>query len=66
MLPSLYPLEQTPSYDNTHQPVANRLPPISQLKTRMRQLVWQETIQDVVKRTHDRSIIRRLEELLAA
>ena len=43
-----------------------RLPPISQLKTRMRQLVWREAVQDVVKHSHERPVIRRLEKLLAA
>ena len=43
-----------------------RLPAISQLKTRMRQLVWREAIEDVVKHTHERPVIRRLEKLLAA
>ena len=43
-----------------------RLPPISQLKARMRQLVWREAIKDVVKHTHERPVLRRLERLLAA
>jgi len=43
-----------------------RLPPISQLKTRMRQLIWREAVKDVVKRSHERPVIRRLEKLLAA
>jgi len=43
-----------------------RLPPISQLKARMRQLVWREAIEDVVKHSHERPVIRRLEKLLAA
>jgi len=43
-----------------------RLPTISQLKTRMRQLVWQEAVQDVVKHSHEKPVIRRLEKLLAA
>ncbi|MCD6365298.1 MAG: transposase [Planctomycetes bacterium] len=42
------------------------LPPISQLKTRMRQLVWREAVEDVVKHTHEKPVIRRLEKLLAA
>jgi len=42
------------------------LPPISQLKARMRQLVWQEALQDAVKHSHERPVIRRLEKLLAA
>jgi len=43
-----------------------RLPPISQLKTRMRQLVWQEAVEDVIKGSHERPVVRRLEKLLAA
>jgi len=43
-----------------------RLAPISQLKARMRQLVWREAIDDVVKHSHDKRVIRRLEKLLAA
>jgi hypothetical protein len=43
-----------------------RLPPISQLKTRMRQAVWQEAVEDAVKHSHERPVIRRLERLLAA
>ena len=42
------------------------LPPISQLKTRMRQAVWQEAIDDVVKHSHEKPVLRRLERLLAA
>ncbi len=43
-----------------------RLPPISQLKARMRQAVWREAIEDVVKHSHEKPVIRRLEQLLAA
>ena len=42
------------------------LPPISQLKTRMRQAVWQEALDDVVKHSHEKPVLRRLEKLLAA
>jgi SRSO17 transposase len=42
------------------------LPPISQLKTRMRQAVWQEALDDVVKHSHENPVLRRLEKLLAA
>lgn len=42
------------------------LPPISQLKTRMRQMVWNQTVQDVIKCSHERPVVRRLEKLLAA
>jgi len=43
-----------------------RRPPISQLKARMRQRVWQEAVQDVTKHTHEKPVLRRLEKLLAA
>jgi SRSO17 transposase len=43
-----------------------RLPPISQLKARMRQTVWREAIEDVVKHTHEKPVLSRLERLLAA
>ncbi len=43
-----------------------RLEPISQLKARMRQAVWQEAIADVVKHSHEKPVLRRLEKLLAA
>jgi SRSO17 transposase len=43
-----------------------RLPPISQLKARMRQVLWQEAIEDVVKHSHEKPVLRRLEQLLAA
>ena len=42
------------------------LPPISQLKTRMRQVIWQEAVEDVIRKSHERPVIRRLEKLLAA
>jgi DDE superfamily endonuclease len=43
-----------------------RMPAISQLKDRMRQVVWQETVEDVIKKSHERAVIRRLERLRAA
>ena len=43
-----------------------RLPPISQLKARMRQIVWQEALENVVKHSHEKPVLRRLERLLAA
>jgi hypothetical protein len=43
-----------------------RLPPISQLKDRMRQIVWREAVEDVVKHSHEKPVLRRLEKLLAA
>jgi hypothetical protein len=43
-----------------------RLPAISELKTRMRQIVWQEAVEDVVRHSHEKPVVRRLERLLAA
>ena len=43
-----------------------RLPPISSLKARMRQVIWQETVEEVIKKSHEKPVIRRLEKLLAA
>ena len=43
-----------------------RLPATSQLKSRMRQVIWQETVEDVIKWSHEKAVIRRLEKLLAA
>ena len=43
-----------------------RLRPISQLKARMRQIVWREAVEDVVKHSHEKPVLRRLEKLLAA
>lgn len=43
-----------------------RLESISKLKDRMRRIVWQENVQDVIKYSHERPVIRRLEKLLAA
>jgi SRSO17 transposase len=43
-----------------------RLEPISRLKDRMRRLVWQDNVQDVIKYSHEKPVIRRLEKLLAA
>ena len=37
-----------------------RLPPIRQLKAELRQAVWNETVKDVVKVSHERRVIRRL------
>jgi len=42
------------------------LPTVGQLKARMRQVAWQEAVQDVVKHSHEKPVIRRLEKLLAA
>jgi len=43
-----------------------RLEPISRLKDSMRRIVWRENVQDVIKYSHERPVIRRLEKLLAA
>jgi len=43
-----------------------RLPSISQLKSRMRQMVWDDAVRDVAKHSHEKRTIRRLEKLLAA
>jgi SRSO17 transposase len=43
-----------------------RLPPIRQLKAELRQAVWNEAVKEVVKVSHERPVIRRLEKLLAA
>lgn len=43
-----------------------RLPPIRQLKNDLRQAMWNEAVNDVVRISHDRKVIRRLEKLLAA
>jgi len=32
----------------------------------MRQIIWQEAVKDVVKHSHEKPVIRRLEKLLAA
>jgi len=42
------------------------LPSISQLKARMHQIIWRQEIQNVIKVSHDKKVIRRLEKLLAA
>ena len=43
-----------------------RLESIGSLKQRKRQIVWQDNIKDVIKYSHERPVIRRLEKLLAA
>ena len=43
-----------------------RLETISKLKDRMRRIVWQENVQDVIKYSHEKPVIRRLEKFLAA
>jgi hypothetical protein len=43
-----------------------RLEPVSKLKDRMRRIVWQENVKNVIKYSHEKPVIRRLEKLLAA
>jgi SRSO17 transposase len=43
-----------------------RLESISKLKDRMRRTVWQENVKDVIKYSHEKPVILRLEKLLAA
>jgi len=43
-----------------------RLPPIRQLKAELRQAIWNEAVKNIVKVSHERPVIRRLEKLLAA
>jgi len=43
-----------------------RLEPVSQLKERMRRIVWRENVKNVIKYSREKSVIRRLEKLLAA
>jgi hypothetical protein len=40
--------------------------PISQLKAQMHQMICQQEVQNVIKFTHEKSVVRRLEKLLAA
>jgi SRSO17 transposase len=43
-----------------------RLEPVSKLKDKMRRIVWQDNVRDVIKYSHEKPVIRRLEKLLAA
>lgn len=43
-----------------------RLPPGSQRKAQMRQVLWNDMLADVIRHSHDRLVIRRLEKLLVA
>jgi hypothetical protein len=43
-----------------------RLEPISTLKDRMRRIVWEENVKDVIKYSHEKSVIRRLGKFLVA
>ena len=40
--------------------------PISKLKNRMRRILWQQNIKDVIKYSHEKPVIRRMEKLLVA
>ena len=42
------------------------VPSISQLKARMHQIIWHQEVQNVIKCSHEKTVIRRLEKLLAA
>ena len=43
-----------------------QLPPIRQLKADLQRAVWNEAVKNVVKVSHERTVLRRLEKLLAA
>ena len=43
-----------------------RLPPIRQLQARMRQIAWQEAVEEVIRHSHEKPVLRRLEKLRAA
>jgi len=43
-----------------------RLEPVGKLKGRMHRIVWQDNVQNVIKYSHEKPVIRRLEKLLAA
>ena len=38
----------------------------NQLKVRMHQIIWQQEVQNVIKVSHEKSVVRRLEKLLTA
>jgi len=42
------------------------IPLISQLKVYMQQIIWRQEVQNVIKVSHDKNVIRRLEKLLVA
>jgi hypothetical protein len=52
--------------ETRNKKVLLHLPPISQLKTTMRQMIWQQAVEDVIRSSHERPVIRRLELLRAA
>ena len=43
-----------------------RLAPIRQLKTDLQHAIWREAVKDVVKVSHEKPVLRRLEKLMAA
>jgi SRSO17 transposase len=43
-----------------------QLEPVSKLKDRVHQMLWQDSLKDVIKYSHEKPVIRRLEKLLAA
>ncbi len=43
-----------------------RLAPIRQLKADLRHAIWREAVQDVVKVSHEKPVLRRLQKLMAA
>lgn len=55
-----------PSVQGQRKAKVLRLPSISQLKVCLQQVIWQETVQEVIIKSHERPVIRRLEALLAA
>jgi hypothetical protein len=57
--------QRAQGYQNDTKDVLS-VEPISQLKARMRQIVWHQEVQNVIKISHDKKVIRRLEKLLAA
>lgn len=52
--------------DNGKDADVLRVPPISQLRSMLRQRMWRETIQEVIQHSHERPVTRRLQHLLAA
>ena len=45
---------------------ALRLPPIRQLKTELERIIWRDAVKEVVRGSHDKRVIRRLEKLMVA
>jgi SRSO17 transposase len=52
--------------DKNHTKDMLSVSPMSQLKARMQQILWHQEVQNVIKGSHDKKVIRRLEKLLAA